>query len=124
VKLDYIESGAPDGPLLRLAGDEPDVVRRLIQVLRGIGATSADLCAVAGIEPVGGVRLLVSESKADLGVRRAKDGSFVWSRDREGWAEVIDLLAPFAGARIGGSGFQYLSREGSVAVIISSDGRW
>jgi hypothetical protein len=123
VKLDFIETGAPDCPLLRLAYADPATVTQLIQVLRRVGPAPVALDGTAGVEPVGGVRLYVSEGKVDLGVRRVEPGSFSWVMDHEGWLQVIDLLSPFAEAKTSGNRFQYLSQEG-VAVIISTDGRW
>ncbi|BDG02510.1 hypothetical protein [Anaeromyxobacter oryzae] len=123
MKLDFIETGAPACPLLRLAYADPATVTQLIQVLRRVGPTPVALDGAAGVEPVSGVRLHVSEGKADLGVRRVENESFSWVMDHEGWLQVIDLLAPFAEPKTSGNGFQYLS-QGGVAVIISTDGHW
>ena len=123
MKLDFIEAGAQDCPLLRLAYADPATVTQLVQALRRVGPTPVALDGSAGVEPVGRVRLYVSEGKADLGVRRVENETFFWVMDHEGWLQVIDLLSPFAEAKTSGNGFQYLS-QGGVAVIISTDDRW
>lgn len=121
MNLDFIETGAPDCPLLRLAPADPAAVKRLVRALQEVTIGSTALDGSVGIKPVGGVRLSVSVGDADLGVSRNEDGSFSWVMDGEGWRQVIELLAPFAESP--GTGFQYLNRAG-IVVVISTDGRW
>jgi hypothetical protein len=123
VKLDFIETGAPGCPLLRLAPADPEAVTRMIRVFRQVGAAPIPLDGSAGVEPAGEVRLAVAEGNADLGVRRGEGGSFTWVMDHEGWLQVIELLAPFAQAKTTESRFQYLS-QGGITVVISTDGCW
>jgi hypothetical protein len=124
MRLQYIHDGAVDCPLILFAGRDADTVVAIREALRGQSdGQPLSLHAVPGVEAVDGIRITASLGEADLGVRCAGDRTFSWVMDSEGREQVIELLAPFS-QRLGGSAFQYLSREGPIAVVISTDGNW
>lgn len=74
------------------------------------------------VEPIGGCAFVWKFGAKDIGVRLPRPGDpFVFIFSEEGWREVEDKLLPFARSF---PGFNWLTNEGDVEVLISNDGRW
>ncbi len=123
MKMEFIPTGADDCPLIRLYGNDGQVVRALTRTLESVPGGPIAMNAVPGLAAVGGVHLTATSADRDRGVRRVGDRAFEWAMSREGWAQVVELLNAFECAAAEGR-FQYLSREGEITVLISRDGRW
>ncbi len=124
MRLQYIHDGVIDAPLLVFDGRDPRVVAALREALHPeMGRFPISLDELPGIEMVDAVRVTASIGDTDLGARRDEDGRVSWVLTIEGWEQVVGLLAPFT-TSLTGNAFQYLSQEGPVTVIISTDGRW
>ncbi|MFG0285345.1 MAG: hypothetical protein ACF8R7_13075 [Phycisphaerales bacterium JB039] len=128
LKLEYLPDGSDDCPLIRLYGfDAGDVValRRLCLALAEGRVREASLDSQRWAHAIGGCRLTLRAGAANRGVKTPVAGSpFVmeYAREGEGWLEVADKLAPFVADRPGG--FQWLTDEGDVKVLISWSGLW
>jgi hypothetical protein len=124
MKLDFVSGFGLDCPMVRLYGREPERVRELMLALNDVARFPVAIHGLPGIEAIDGCRLIARVGKRDRGVRKLKDGGFDWEMEPEGWAHVIGFLEPFAEPQPEGTFFQYLSREGEITVLVSTDGRW
>ncbi|GEJ55957.1 hypothetical protein [Anaeromyxobacter diazotrophicus] len=123
MKIEFIPDGAPETPLILIKGRDGEAVRALRDAIARADRGPFAVHAVRGVEPVGGCHLAAALGDRDRGVRQVGKLAFEWVLDAEGWAQVNGLLKPFEDPTPG-RGFQYLSREGEVRVLISRDGRW
>jgi hypothetical protein len=126
--LEYLPDGSDDCPLIRLYDFEAaDVValQDLCLALAEGRAREISLDSQPWVHAIGGCRLTLRAGVANRGLTTSIAGeAFVMEYTREGggWLEVADKLAPFVTDRLGG--FQWLTNEGDVNLLISWDGFW
>jgi hypothetical protein len=125
MKLEYLPSGDAYCPLLRLFDYQPGEVDRLREACGALASGQIRefaLHAQPWVEVVGGVEFTWRASAKDDGVRLPANAlEFVLEYSDEAWREVEDKLLPFAQ---GSTGFNWLTNEGDVEVLISLDGEW
>jgi len=125
LKLEYLHEGSTDCPLIRLYDYEPsDVValRESCLALADGRLREVSLDRQAWVNAIGGCCFVFRSARTNRGVRDRKgDEPFVMECADEGWREVVDRLSPFVD---GSGGFQWLTNEGDVNVLISRDGLW
>lgn len=122
-KLEYLHEGSQDCPLIRLYDyGHTDVValRDLCLSLAEGRLREVPLEDQAWVSAIGGCRLILRASRFNPGVRKAEE-PFVMEYADEGWLEVADKLDSLAA---GSDGYQWLTNEGDVNVLISQDGHW
>ena len=74
------------------------------------------------VEPVGGCTFVWQLAPRDIGVRLPQSGdAFVLALSSEAWREVEGKLMPFAERS---DGFNWLTTDGDVEVLISNTGGW
>jgi hypothetical protein len=127
VRLDFLETGSPDCPLIRIYGNNPGVCQRLIQAMRQLADGNSDEFSVGdilGVQPAESCVVIAKVGKWDSGVARVGRSVFHWVLTKGSWENVGGLMQPFA-ERLD-CGFQWLDQTacGSVRVLISADGRW
>jgi hypothetical protein len=120
--VEFIPDGAKDAPHILLRGHDREAVRALRRAIAGIGRRAFAVHAVEGISPIGGCHLVAAVGERDQGVRQLGDLTFEWVMDAEGWAQVDGLLEPFDDPMTPVR-FQYLNKEGDIALVLSCDGR-
>lgn len=126
--LEYLPDGSDDCPLIRLYDFEAaDVValQDLCVALAEGRVLEASLDNQPWVHAIGGCRLVLRAGVENCGVKFPIAGApFVmeYTPGGEGWLEVADKIAPFVADRPGG--FQWLTNEGDVNVLISWDGLW
>ena len=124
-KLEYLHEGSQDCPLIRLYDfGHSDVVafRDLCLALAEGRLREVPLEDQAWVSAIGGCRLVLCASRFNRGVQVHKaERPFVMEYAEEGWLEVADKLEPFVH---GSGGYQWLTTEGDVNVLISRDGQW
>lgn len=126
MKIEFLESGSADCPLIRIFGEEPDTCLRLKQIFEQLAEGAIQqysLCDSLGIEPVN-CRLIAKTGKRDRGVLRDEGDVFEWILTASTWDNVVGLIEPFCKPRDGGHGFQWLEQAGDIRVVVSSDGDW
>lgn len=123
--LEYLPDGSSDCPLIRLYGFETaDVValQSLCIALAEGRLHEAALDAQTWVHAIGDCRLLLRAGDANMGIKASGiQKSFVMVYSREGWLEVSERLTPFIA---GTAGFQWLTNEGDVKLVISGVGLW
>jgi hypothetical protein len=125
MKLEYLADGSLDCPLVRLYEFNQAEARALRSLVRSLVNGQCQSVALEGeewAESVGGCRLTLRQGSRNLGVRELNPLNFECVLEPGGWSNVEGLLDVFCGS--GTSGFQWLTREGSVGLLISQNGQW
>jgi len=127
MKLEYFPDGSPDCPLILLYDTQQDSVERLFSELRSLIDRETLRLAVhemTGFQSFASCRLFFTLSQKDEGVVMLPDGySFECRLCPETWQDVTEYLTPFKN-KTDCSGFQWLSREGKISLLISHNRSW
>lgn len=127
MKIEYLESGSEDCPLIRFLGfEESDVasLRDACMSLAGGRIAEFRLDGQSWVESVGGRNLTLRAGAKNLGARWGKrvNDAFTIELNSEGWLDVADRIQPFITNRT--CGFQWLDEDGDFKVLLSWDGCW
>jgi len=123
MKMEFLESGAADCPLIRISGNDVDPCLRLKVAFGQLHSGTAHeivLSDLPGIDPVSGCRLTAKAGKWDRGVLVVDENAFEWVLTPSTWDNVAGLIEPFCSHA---GGYQWLDRT-CVAVLISATGWW
>jgi hypothetical protein len=126
MKLEYLEAGSPDCPLIRLYDFTSEEAARLHAALTSLAAGAVQRVLVhdlTGVKVIGNCRLVLVVGWRDQGiVPRAAPADFEYALTAATWDNVAGLVEPFGN---GSTGFQWLPAEsGDAGVLLSPDGRW
>lgn len=124
MKIEFLEAGADECPLLRIFGRDPETIQRLGAIFKQLAEgviDSARIDEIPGMEAVGDCAVLARTHNRDRGLNRQR-GAFYWELTRDTWDNVAWLLVPFCGDLK--SGFQWLDSVGEIQVLVSIDGLW
>jgi hypothetical protein len=125
MKIEFLKSGSPDCPLIRLYEFKPSeaqLLRRIaLQLARGRTQT-VPLHKEQGILAIGGCQLALTRGEKDRGLFETGPLEFLWTLAGTGWLSVSGLIRPFS--RTNSDGFQWLSDGGKIRILLSRDGRW
>jgi hypothetical protein len=125
MKIEYLAEGTRDCPLIRLyefGTAETCALRELVRSLIAGERQSAAIHREAWAEPIGGCCLTFRRGNRNQGVRQTDLLNFECVLSPDGWTNVEGLLDPFCVA--GGDGFQWLTQDGSVSLLLSKSGQW
>jgi hypothetical protein len=125
MKLEFLESGSRDCPLIRLyefGTKEANILRRIALHLAGTREQTVLFHEQPGVIPVDGCHLTLHLGEKDLGVSELGSNKFKWVLSKAGWFQVAGLIRPFT--RIDSSGFQWLSDGDQIRVLLSHNGSW
>lgn len=125
MKVEFLAEGSPDCPLIRLYDYHSGELERLSAACRELVEGRRNeflLHEQEWVESIGGCRFTWRSALRDVGVRLPAAGDhFVLEFSDEAWREVEDKLRPL---QDGSGGFQWLTNEGDVEVLISLGGGW
>ena len=124
MKLEYLESGSQDCPLIRLYEFEPSeasLLRDAFGRLADGAVDDIDLAAEPYVMSIAKCRLRLCRGKRNTGIKRSKDG-FECVLSSEGWLEARDKTTPFCKA--GHVGYQWLNEDSDVSLLLSPTGTW
>jgi hypothetical protein len=129
MKIEFLESGSADCPLIRIYGDEPEVCkqfRRAFEQLANGSVEETSLTDLPGVEPLGGCCLIAQAGRRDRGIVRKGGNGFCWVLTPATWDNVAGLIEPFC--RNETCGYQWLDQfpasEARVLVSTSRSGCW
>lgn len=125
MKLEFLESGSPDCPLIRMCefnSKEAYQLRRIAMQLARGKATSVLLQEQPNVTAIGGCKLTLLQGKEDRGASAISFSKFEWVLSPAGWLQVANLIRPFS--RGVANGYQWLCGTGKVKILLSSDGKW
>jgi hypothetical protein len=123
--LEFVPEGGRDAPLLLISGAEPSTLSALRAAAWQLTSGAEQEIAaqeLPGFASADGCGLMMTNSPGKPGVKQVEGLRFRWVQDREGWAQVAELIDPFLRPRPTGS-FQLLE-SGDISVILSTDGKW
>lgn len=125
MKIQFLAEGAAECPLIRLFDYRAGELERLRVVCSELGDLRRDefpLHDQPWVEPVAGCRFTWRAGGRNAGVLLPESGAaFILELSGDAWREVSDKLLPFAD---GSDGYNWLTNEGDVHVLISRDGTW
>lgn len=124
MKLEYLADGSQDCPLIRLYEFNQAEARSLRNLVRSLATGEADSVALQGerwAESVGGCKLTLRRGTRNQGVREVDPLNFECVLSSGGWRNVEGLLDPFCDSHT--AGFQWLTREGTVSLLVSQRGQ-
>ena len=125
MKLEYLPTGSPDCPLIRLFAFSREEVICLKSLLESLSHSSANDVALheqLGIEQVNTCRLYLRVGKSDCGVRTVGPGTFECVLSEAAWDNMTWLVEPFCKAHP--SGYQWLNPSADINSLLSHDGKW
>ena len=124
MKLEYLESGAQDCPLIRLYEFDASEASRLRDLFARLAEGASNKIVLEGepfVTVVGECRLCLCRGSRDIGIRRAKDG-FECVLTTDAWLEARDKATPFC--KDGAVGYQWLNEDSDISLLLSPSGRW
>lgn len=125
MKVEFLAEGSADCPLVRVFDYRTAEVERLCEACDELAeGTRAEFALhdQPWVETIHGCKFVWRISTKDVGVRLPSAGEpFILELSDEAWREVHGKLRPFAE---GSGGYNWLSNEGDVGVLISHDGNW
>jgi hypothetical protein len=125
MKLEFLGSGSPDCPLIRLyefGTKEANGLRRIALQLAGAKEQTVLFHEQPGVIPVDWCHLTLHLGEKDRGVSELGSNKFKWVLSKAGWFQVAGLMRPFT--RTDSAGFQWLSDGGRIRVLLSHNGLW
>lgn len=126
MKIEYLASGSPDCPLVRIHSFGTSEISALRAICRKLHEGSLDeysLGSLPDLESIGGCQITLKAESRDRGlVLIAPPASFEWILSRETWDNIEGLLEPFE--QSDAAGHQWLNASGGFSALISRDGMW
>jgi hypothetical protein len=127
MKIDFLESGSADCPLIRIYAGQPEACRQLKQAFEHLADGAVKEVALSdlpGMLPVGGCCLIAQAGRRDQGIVRSAGNQFRWVLTPATWDNVAGLVEPFCSVPV--PGYQWLDQVGAseARVLISTDGCW
>ena len=122
MKLDYLDDGSPDCPILRLSEFSESEVTSLRDQTVKLSAGTLDRVTVnsmPGVVTAHGAVLTLVLAAADEGVVRLDGGEFECRLSAGQWIRVAELLEPFCA---GSTGSQWLDETSNISLLITKSG--
>lgn len=125
MRLDAIQHGPDESPVVRLFQFDFQEVEKLfhgLNILASREGEKLEVHGIAGVKAVGGTQLLLRSGSKDKGmVTTLGDASFECVLTPESWDNVAGLVEPFLKEI---RGFQWLVELGQGKLLLSFDGLW
>jgi hypothetical protein len=125
MKLEYLASGSPDCPLIRLydfSNVEATELCSTIEKLANGALREVAIGELPFITAIDGCQLSILAGTWDAGVVQLPDGSFICRLTPDTWDNVAGLIEPFMQDA---TGYQWLvSTPGDAAILLSVNGQW
>ena len=125
MKLEYLPNGPNDSGLIRLYDYGSSEVRELRKLTSELATGARERIALneeIWVAPVEGCRLILRRSERSSGIRHVGSLDFECELTVDGWNNVEGLLEPFCSSAT--TGFQWLTYQGKISLLISHNGRW
>lgn len=125
MKLEFLASGSPDCPLIRLFASNGEEVSRLKILLRSMSSGSANNVALheqPGFEQVNAYRLDPRAGQSDQGLRTVAPGVFACVLTEYAWDTMAELVEP--PCEPDAQGYPWLNESAGIGLLLSHDGKW
>jgi hypothetical protein len=129
MKIEFLETGSLDCPLIRLfAFDTSDLIKlkQSLEKLIGGKLNSFQLDEEDFVASINKCSLLFEKGKADQGiVKDKKIGKFFCILTNQSYQRIVDLLEPFCSEPVQKGGyFQWLDETSNISLLLSLTGTW
>lgn len=125
MKIDYLKEGSRDCPLIRLTAFQNEEIVQLCSLCSALAlgvARNIHLQNYSWVELIGGIELVLRRANTDKGIQEPDMGyQFTLDLTAEAWLEIEGKLEPFIKDR---TGYQWLSEQGPISLLISANGSW
>jgi hypothetical protein len=123
MKIDFINDGSHDGPLLRLFSDQKDEIELLQSCLMKLSNSELNEVNISDLSISNSrIKLILRLCKTDEGIKISKDKKeFNVELSNESWLEMAEKLNPFV---INQNGFTWLYESKSMFLLFTTDGYW
>jgi hypothetical protein len=124
VKLEYLPKGSRECPLIRLYDFVQSEAKQLSELVKSLANGDREDVALhneAWVESVAACCLNLRRGNRDQGIRQSRTLRFECVLSPDGWSNVEGLLEPFCASN---TGFQWLTHDGTVSLLISQSGQW
>jgi hypothetical protein len=124
LRIDFINDGSHDGPLIRLLSDQVDEIKLLRDTVLKLGNSEIDEINISDlpISKSSNVKLIFRVCKSDSGVTINKNmREYIVSLSHESYLEMAEKLAPFINVQ---TGYAWLYESKTFYVLFTTDGYW
>ena len=126
MKLEFLENGSPDCPLIRLYAFDSTEAVRLREILRFLCDTVCEgfeLHSEPWVEAINGCQLTLRLGQRDLGIIRQGRSAFNCVLTAEAWRNMSALIETFCESATPGH-YQWIAEHGDASLLLSLDGSW
>src|SRR5579864_8527399 len=99
MKLQFLDGGSPDCPLIRLFSFDQTQAVRLVEIFNQLSEGTLEELSLhrePGIQPVGGCALLLRCGKRDIGIVQKEPMQFECILTKEAWSDAAERTKPFS----------------------------
>lgn len=122
MKIDYLQTGSNECPLVRLYDFDDHDARRLRRTFEALADGSVENVRLEKVESVDGTQITFSRSARDQGVFETDVHHFQVILTPDSWQVAADLTEPFCE---GQSGCQWLIPQArGIQILLSKNGAW
>ena len=126
MKLEYLESGSSDCPLVRLYEFDASDLAHLCEHFQLLALGTVQRVALHElpfVEAVNHCRLVLRLSESDRGILRIScPGAFECVLTGEGWEDVNERAGALANTTA--EAYQWLDKTGEISLLLSETGQW
>jgi hypothetical protein len=127
LRLEFLQSGCPDCPLLRISGDDLSAGLELHEVFKRLAdgrLGKVCLSDLPGIEAIDDCRLTAFRGGQNRGVVQVGAANFFeWFLTSAGWGNNAGLIEPFCTSHAPAT-YQWLDSPSDMAMLFSPSGQW
>jgi hypothetical protein len=122
MKIEYLEEGAEDCPLIRLFDYTPEELDTLIALFRSLADQKPPFSRRIEAVPVDGTALSCTLVLRDEGVVKRSGQSFELRQSAASWLTTTGLAESLCGSS---NGYQWLAPSSrGIQLLLSADGCW
>jgi hypothetical protein len=125
MKLEFLASGSPDCPLIRLYEFDLQGVTRLRKIFEDLSQGTLPVVTLhdePGIESIDSCKLTLRSGNRDLGMLQKGLQQFECVLTPDTWDWVSELVGPFC--EVPTDEYQWLSTRGKISLLLSHSGMW
>ena len=126
MKLEFLEDGSPDSPLIRLYAFDQAQATWLHGIFLSLAYGGRDDVALqyeSNVEPIDGCHLTLRLAQRDAGIVRCEGSTFECQFTSVEWEAIASLVEPFCES-VEPNRYQWLTETGDAYLLLSSDGSW
>ena len=117
MKIEYISNGSPDCPLVQISETSKDDIQKLLTAWEKLSERAGETIELKN----NNLQLICKSGKKDIGLKQITNDTFECILGCETWLQVHGLTEPFLKSQ---TGFQWLSVEGPIKLLLSPHGGW